>query len=372
VRIAVNTRLLLKNRLEGIGWFSFEVLRRMVQSHKRHEFLFIFDRPWHPEFIFSDNITPVAAFPPARHPVLWYGWFEYALPRIFKKYKPDLFFSPDGYTSLRSKIPAVTVIHDLNFEHFTGDMPASYRAYYRYFTPKYAHKSQRILTVSEYTKTELHRLYQVPEDKIDVVYNGVQEGFVPLTPNEVQIARKKFAGGSPYLVFVGSLHPRKNIVGMLNGFSALAHPSVRLLLVGSKRWWTSGMEAAARPLIESGRLIMPGHLPPQDLYQAVGGAEIMLYPSLFEGFGVPVLEGMQAGVPVLTSNTSSLPEIAGGAALLVNPEDTSAIAQAMQHLLTDRELRRSLIEKGKIRARQFNWDQSARLVWEGLERGGVL
>lgn len=371
MRIAVNTRLLLKDRLEGIGWFTYETLSRITRAHKRHEFLFIFDRPWNSEFIFSDNVIPVQAFPPARHPTLWYAWFEYALPRIFKKYKPDVFLSPDGYTSLHSRLPAATVIHDLNFEHFSGDMPLSYRSYYRYFTPRYARHSQKIFTVSEFTRAELVQLYGLPPQKIEVVYNGVNPGFVPLSASSRQMARIKFAGGRPYLIFVGSLHPRKNIQRMLQAFAALPDRDARLLVVGHRRWWTSGMEAAARPLLRSGRLILQGHLPQHDLFEAVAGAEIMLYPSLFEGFGIPVLEGMQAGVPVLTSNTSALPETAGGAAWLCPPEDIGALSHAMHELLNDHSLREDLIQKGLIRAADFSWEKTARQLWSGLRDIGI-
>jgi glycosyltransferase involved in cell wall biosynthesis len=370
VRIAVNTRLLLKDRLEGIGWFTYEVLSRMVKAHQRHEFVFIFDRPWHPDFIFSDNIIPVAAFPPARHPLLWYAWFEYAVPAVLRRYSPDVFLSPDGYTSLRSKVPAITVIHDLNFEHFSGDMPLSYRTYYRHFTPKFARHSKRVLTVSEFTKTELVSLYKVPSSNIDVVYNGVQEGYVPLDAQEVKVAQERFAEGHPYMIFVGSLHPRKNITALLEAFSSLANREERLLMVGNKRWWTADMEAAARPLLQNRRLFMPGHLPPSDLYKAVAGARVMLYPSLFEGFGVPILEGMQAGVPVLTSNTTAMPEVAGGAALLCNPYNIDAIADGMHALLTDDNLRRQLIDLGRQRAGAFSWDETMRKTWEVLQLTG--
>ena len=139
MKIAVNTRLLLKNKLEWIGWFSTETLKRITTQHKEHQFYFIFDRKYDDAFIFSDNITPVVIPPQARHPVLYYIWFENSIPRLLKKLQPDLFFSPDGYLSLTTKVRSMNVFHDLNFEHYPADLPFSERTYYRHFFPLYAH-----------------------------------------------------------------------------------------------------------------------------------------------------------------------------------------------------------------------------------------
>ncbi len=138
MRIAVNTRLLLKDRLDGIGWFTYETLKRITRLHPEHEFIFLFDQPFDPGFIFSENVRPVVAGPPARHPVLWYLWFERTLPRILEREKAGLFVSPDGYLSLNSRVPSVPVIHDINFLHRPGDLPWSTRYYYNRFFPRYA------------------------------------------------------------------------------------------------------------------------------------------------------------------------------------------------------------------------------------------
>ncbi|MCA1760933.1 MAG: glycosyltransferase, partial [Bacteroidales bacterium] len=161
MRIAVNTRLLLKGKLEGMGWFSYETLKRMTRNHPEHEFIFIFDRPYSEEFIFSENITPVVIGPPARHPVLFYFWFEFQIPRVLKKHKADVFLSPDGYLSLKTKVPQLAVIHDISFAHRPQDIPGMKRWYYNYFFPKFARKATRIATVSNYSKTDIAKTYQV-------------------------------------------------------------------------------------------------------------------------------------------------------------------------------------------------------------------
>ncbi|MDD4107394.1 MAG: glycosyltransferase, partial [Prolixibacteraceae bacterium] len=153
--IAVNTRLLLKGKLEGIGWFTFETLKRMTVRHPEHRYIFIFDRPYSEDFIFSDNIIPVVVFPPTRHPVLWYIWFEFQIPRVLKRYGADIFLSPDGYLSLRTKVPQLAVIHDINLVHRPADLPWLKAEYYNFFFPRFAEKAKRIATVSSYSKEDI-------------------------------------------------------------------------------------------------------------------------------------------------------------------------------------------------------------------------
>jgi glycosyltransferase involved in cell wall biosynthesis len=155
MKIAVNTRLLLKDKLEGIGWVAYETLRRMVASHPEVEFYFLFDREPDPMFLFADNVKPVVLFPQARHPFLFIWFFEFSVTKALKKIKPDLFFSPDGYLSLRSDVPQVTQFHDLNFEHFPKDMPKIHLWHYKTFFPRFARKAKRIVTVSEFSKQDI-------------------------------------------------------------------------------------------------------------------------------------------------------------------------------------------------------------------------
>ena len=138
MRIAVNTRLLLKGKLEGIGWYTNETLKRIVREHPEHEFIFFFDRPYDPSFIFASNVTPVVFEPQARHALLFYIWFELRIPYMLRKYKADLFLSTDGLLSLKTKVPTCLVIHDLAFEHYPEHLKRSHRMYLRKFSPLFA------------------------------------------------------------------------------------------------------------------------------------------------------------------------------------------------------------------------------------------
>jgi len=218
LKIAVNTRLLIKDKLEGIGWFTYETLKRITAQHQEHEFIFIFDRAFSDEFIFSDNIKPVVVGPQARHPLLYYTWFEYSIPKVLKKHKPDLFLSPDGYLSLSTDVKSLAVIHDLNFEHHPADLPFPDRKYYRHYFPRFADKAARIATVSEYSKNDIINTYKVDAGKIDVVYNGANESYQPIAADKQAQTRAKYSKGKPYFLFVGALHPRKNLVNLFKAF----------------------------------------------------------------------------------------------------------------------------------------------------------
>lgn len=371
MKIAVNTRLLLKNKLEGIGWFTYETLKRITQQHKEFQFYFIFDRKFSDEFIFSDNITPVVVAPQARHPFLYYLWFEHSLPKVFKKIKPDLFFSPDGYLSLASDVKSMCVFHDLNFEHYPRDLPYLERKNYKYFFPKYALKAARVATVSEYSKQDIVKQYHISPDKIDVVYNGANEGFKPLGETEQQKIREKYTDGKPYFIFVSALHPRKNLVNLFKAFDDFKEQkssAIKLMIVGEKMWWTKEIEQAYESMKYKEEVIFSGRLVFSELQSALASALALTYVSYFEGFGIPIVEAFYSGTPVITSNVTSMPEVAGDAALLIDPFSVQSITEAMLKVSSDEVFRNSLIEKGKKRSENFTWQKSADRLWASIEK----
>lgn len=367
--VAVNTRLLLKDKLEGIGIYSQEILRRVVQLNPQHNFVFLFDRNYSNDFIFSENVKGKVLWPPARHPMLWYMWLEWSVPAILKKINADLFFSPDGFLSLKSELPQVNVIHDLNFENFPEFVPENaYRFYHKNF-PLYANKANHIFTVSDFSKEEIVRAYNIDSNKISVTYNSASHYFKPLDAETKVRVRKKFTNGAPYFIYAGSLHQRKNISNMLiafDGFKKQFESPVKLLLAGSKLFSDAQMDAVFDKMHYKDDVIFAGRLSDTEMAEAIGSSIALLYVSFFEGFGIPIVEAMNCSVPVITSNISSMPEVAGDAALLVNPYNVSEITTAMHKLATQRELRDLLIEKGNERKKFFSWDESAKKVSDVL------
>lgn len=370
MKIAVNTRLLLPGRLDGIGWFTFETLRRIVHQHPEHEFFFLFDRKPAPQFIFAPNITPIVLCPPARHPVLWYIYYEWSIPYILKKHKIDLFLSPDAYTSLRTKVPTLTVIHDINFEHAPDYLRPSHQRFMTYFSPRYARKSTRLATVSEYSKQDIIDTYGIESAKIDVVYNGSHSNYQPLSPDEQDVVRKKYTQGHPYFIFVGTISKRKNLTNTLAAFEKMKqeHPKddSRLLVVGHRFWWGEEIKEIYDSMKHQQDVIFIGRAEADELARMLASSIGLVYCSFFEGFGIPIIEAFHAETPVITSNITSMPEVAGNAALMVDPHNADEISQAMLKLRTQPELRNQLIEKGRQRRTQFSWDRSADLLWESI------
>ena len=371
MQIAVVTRMLRKGKLEGFGVFTHEILSRLVNSHPEHRFIFLFDRKFDPGFVYADNVRPVVLLPPASHPKLLVFWYQYRLRWFLKKYKPDLLVSPDGGIPLHSSVPALSVIHDLNFEHFPEDLPSGVRNYYQKYYRGIAQKATRLVTVSEFSKKDIEKVYGVSPEKLDVIYNGVGDTFRPLTESEISDTRKKISSGMPYFLFIGSIHQRKNLPNMMRAFSGFrkSNPgAMKFIIAGAKRWWNEEMEEAYTGSAFRNDIHFTGRVADDDLPGIMGAAHVLLFASRFEGFGIPIVEAMKCGVPVITSTTSSMPEVAGDAGILVDPDSVESISGAMKKAAFDEGLRKSLTEKGLKRAQAFSWDRSAQLFWKSIEK----
>ncbi len=371
MRIAVNTRLLIENKLDGIGWFTFETLKRITRNHPEHHFYFLFDRKYSEDFIFSENVTPVILNPPARHPFLWFLWFEISIKRYLKRINADLFLSPDGYLSLSSDTKQIAVIHDINFIHRPNDLPFFTRKYYNYFFPKFAEKAFKIATVSEYSKQDIAEQFNIDTKKIEVVYNGCNELYKPFPENIKQKTKQKYTGGKDYFIFIGTLHPRKNITGLFKAFEKFkieSKSNIKIIIVGEKLFMTKDIERVYSQSDFKNDIIFTGRLNPEDLHSVLASAIAMTFVPFFEGFGIPILEAMNCDVPVICSNTTSLPEVAGDAALYVNPENTSDIKNAMIKITSDDNLRKTLIAKGRKQKELFSWDNTAEKLWKIIEK----
>lgn len=371
MKIAVNTRFLLKDYLEGYGYFIYETFKRITAAHPEHEFIFIFDRPYDQRFVFGSNAKAVVTGPPARHPLLWKLWYDIKIPALLRKYKADVFVSCDGFCSLGTKVPQCLMVHDLAFLHYPSLIPKSHLLYYKRYTPKMLAKAKAITTASAFSKNDIIDQYGVSADKINVVYNAAKEIFVPLTDEEKQATKAKYTGRKEYFIYAGAIHPRKNLVNLLKAFSLFKkrqQSSMKLVLTGRLAWKYDSFVKNLKTYKYRDDVVMTGYVGEEEIKKLIGSAYAMVYPSLFEGFGVPVLEAMQSDVPVITSLNSSMQEIAKEAALYADPESPADIAEKMMLLYKDEKLRSQLIEKGRVTGKQYSWEQSAEHLWQSIEK----
>lgn len=369
MRIAINTRFLLSHKMEGFGWYTFETTKRLVENHPEHTFILFFDRPFEARFVFGPNVIPVVLNPPARHPILFVIWFEWAVFRALKKYKADVFFSPDGYLSLRSKIPQIPVIHDLNFEHYPADIPWTARKYLRFFFPKFAKKAAKIVTVSHYSKKDIVEQYNIDPEKINVGWNGVSTIFKPIDAVEKLEIETQLSQGNPYFSFVGAMHPRKNLRRLLQAFELYVQQGGEkdLVIVGENLWKSNNNYTDKISEQTKSKIHFTGHLKIEKLAKTVAASSGFVFVPYFEGFGIPLVEAMRCGIPIISGNLTSLPEVVEDAAILVNPFNVEEIADAMLQIDSNPALCAELSKLALERSKIFDWDKTTSVIWNTIQ-----
>jgi glycosyltransferase involved in cell wall biosynthesis len=369
--IAINARLLLSSHLEGIGYFIKEVFLRMANQHAKHQFYFLFDCPYPADLVFPSNVTPLILSPPARHPLLWKYWFDVKVPLTLRKIKADVFVSPDGFASLTTGIPQCLIVHDLGFLHQPDAYKRIHTGFLKHYTPRFVRKAKSIATVSQFSKDDLIEQYGTDATKIDVVYSAAKTSFPPISYDEKAAVKAVYTDGREYFIYAGAIQPRKNLINLLKAFSLFKkrqRSNWKLVLAGRLAWKNGDFLGLLRTYKYKDDVVLTGYIEEAELARLVGAAYALVYPSLFEGFGVPVLEAMQCRVPVLTSGASSMQEIAGGSALYFDPADPASIAEQLMLIYKDEHLRSRLIEKGSGIVTQYSWDRTTQLLWNSIEK----
>jgi len=370
MRIAINARFLHPDKMEGIGRYSYETIRRIVDNHPEDTFLLLTDNVGAQAFTFPENVTiKKIGLLPARHPLLFLLWFEFSVRRALRKFRADIFYSPDGFIPTLKTVPCVPVIHDIAWKHFPKHVKLKDRLYYEWMTPRFCRKAAQIITVSQFSKLDLMKTYHLPDFKITVTGNACSSDFKPLDEIRQMQIRLLYTEQKDYFFYVGALHPRKNIINLVKAFDLFKQETgsnMKLLLAGRMAWKTKALKKTIDAASAKEDIIQLGFVPNEDLPLLMGSAFALTYVSLFEGFGVPLLEAMASDIPVITSTVSSLPEVVGDAGLKVNPNDPKEIAKAMVTLRQDFKLYNDLVEKGRERVKQFNWDKYAEIVYDVL------
>jgi glycosyltransferase involved in cell wall biosynthesis len=237
--------------------------------------------------------------------------------------------------------------------------------------PRFARKATRIATVSEYSKSDISKTYHIDSSKIDVVYNGAGNTFKPIASSGQQQTREKFAMGKKYFFFIGTLHPRKNLVNLFRAFDQFKNADttgIKLVLAGARMWWTDEIRLAYEGLEYRDDVIFTGRVSDQELAELMASAIALTYVSYFEGFGIPILEAFNCDTPVITSNVTSMPEVAGNAAILADPFSIDSIADAMRKIASDEGLRDKLVLAARNQREIFSWKQTAGKLWACVEK----
>ena len=355
----------------GTENYSLHVIRTLVnQAREKHRFrLYLRDMPAEGLLPHDDTVEWRVIGP---HRL----WTHLGLGLELARHPPDVLYVPAHVVPLCCRVPAVATVHDLGYRYYPSTHTPRSRWYLEWSTKHNVHAAERIIVDSRATRADLQKLLGISMDKIIVAYPAGSGDVAPVQDEEtIRGVRERHGLDGPYLMSVGTLHPRKNLGLLVDAFGDMASsvdasPGLRLVLAGKRGWlWEPLLERIRdRGLRE--RVICTGYVDPQELSALLTGAVAMVMPSLYEGFGLPILEAMACNTPVICSNASSLPEVAGDAALYVDPEDRAGLQRAMDRLLADDKLRQELIGRGRQRLRLFSWEQCAEAILAALEEVG--
>ena len=292
-------------------------------------------------------------------------WDQLTLPLIAIKKKADLLHQPCFSAPFIFKGPVVATIHDIISILFPENIPFASRMFYSRWMPYSYRKADQIITISESTKADITRVLKIPEEKITVIPLAYDERFEkPISKSKIEAVKLKYKIANEYILHLGTLEPRKNLDFLIGVFARLIEndgcKDLQLVITGKKGWYYEGLFEKVRRLKLKTRVIFTGYVDDEDKPALYRAAKIFAFPSLYEGFGLPPLEAMASGVPVVSSNTSSLPEVVAEAGILLSPRNESEWVKALERINRDRELRSRMIEKSKSQAKNFSWEKTAR------------
>ncbi|MCS7222001.1 MAG: glycosyltransferase family 1 protein [Anaerolineae bacterium] len=363
-RVGLNAQLLSLSetyRSAGIHRYIWHLLQALPAAAPGWQLMaFVGDRRFRPPLGLQ---TRYARWPTAS-PWARILWEQAIQPWLAWRERLHLLHALAYVAPLVVHCPTVVTVHDLSFVRYPEAFRPLNRLYLRVMTRRSVFQARRVIADSCSTRDDLVRLWGVPVDRISVVPIGVADEYRPASAVEAERFRRQRGLPDRFVLYLGTLEPRKNVTAAIEAFArwvkATGDRQVRLVVAGAKGWYFQTIFARVRALSLGDRVLFPGYVPAAELPAWYQAAEVFIYPSLYEGFGLPPLEAMACGTPVITSNTSSLPEVVGDAALLVDPYDVEAIAEALARLLEDAELRQRLREAGLARARLFSWERTAR------------
>jgi len=357
--IGIDASRTVAARPTGTEVYSRRLIQALLTLESPHRFR-----------LYLRSAPPSGAFPGAELCAIPFPrlWTHLRLSWEMARRPPDVLFIPAHVLPLVHPRASLVTVHDLGYLYFPKAHPWRQRLYLDLSTRWNARAAAHLLADSEATKADIVTRYGTPPEKITVAYPGHDETLAPVRDSAaIEAVKAHYGIASDYFLYLGTLQPRKNLARLVAAFTALRSETV-LVLAGKRGWLYKELFAQVHRMGLERRVLFPGYIPDKNKAALLSGALAFVFPSLYEGFGLPIVEAQACGCPVITSTTSSLPEVAGEAALLVDPGDTNAIAAAMQDVVADPGLRERLIEHGFANVRRFSWTACAQTVLSVVEQ----
>lgn len=367
--IAVNAIFFNSAYLEGYGHYTLSIFKLLVNQYPEHQFVFVYDRPHTAELIVGKNVQSITVAPAARHIPAFFYWYNISAALAVKKLKADVWIQPYGFCSMSSTTPQLLVVHDLAFKHFPKHISWMQRWHYAAMTPRFLKKAKRVVTVSEFSKKDIVESYPNLQLNPTVISGAARSGFMPLSWEEKEQVKEAYTDGYEYFLCVGGINPRKNMMHILKAFSLFKkwHKSnMKLVFAGRLAWQYQDFVEKLKTFKYRNDVVLTGYVEEKILQKLTGAAYASLYVTHLEGFGLPIVEAMQSGVPVVVGNNSSMPEVGGEAVLYADADNPENIASQMQALYRNEKMRENLIQKGLERAALYSWENAAQLFWKEI------
>jgi len=352
----------------GSNQFAYELLNSIYKlgEAKRHNFfIYLKDLPLS-DLPKEKSWWKYEVFGPRRF------WTRFALPlKLYFGRRLDVFFTPGHYGPGFSKIPTIVAIMDLGYLKFTDQFQVKDLYQLRRWTGYSIKKAKHIIAISQSTKKDIEQIYGVSEEKITVVYPGYNKNIFkyPLAVSKIKKIREKYSLDTEYLLFLGTLKPSKNIEGLIDAFALLLSdfPMLKLVIAGKKGWLFDSIFKKVEELNLLRKVVFTDFVPEDDIAPLIGGALVFVLPSYWEGFGIPLIEAMACGTPVVASNVASIPEVLGESGVLVDPSNPVDISRGIKEAIENRS---AMVKKGLLQAQKFDWSKSAMTVLHVLESVG--
>ena len=371
MKIAVTAIFLNSGPLEGYGHYSHEILKELVEINPDHEFLFLYDRPLQQLLIQHPRVSHEVIRPATRQPLAMAYWYHIRASKRVRSWGASVWLQPYGMASFYSKIPQLMIVHDLAAFHFPKAIPWYHRWHYRLFTKKALQKASAVASVSHATRTDIqHQFPSLAQQEIAVLPGAARKIFQPVAWEIAREIKEKYTGGQEYFLVAGSIHPRKNLLTLLKAFSLFKKwqkSNMKLVIAGRWAWQNEAITEKLSTYKYRNDLVITGYISEQEMAEVMAGAYALIYPSVWEGFGLPLLEAMQCGIPVLVSDQPALRETGGDAACYFDPQHPDDLAEKMKKLYRDENWKQALVREGFQHNEKFSWKKTAALLETQLQ-----